>query len=477
MSERPTVLIVGAGLGGLSLGLLLERAGIPYTIFERAKSIKPLGSALSLGANVIPFFKQIGIYDEFIQQATVRYTTEVYHENRELDFMFDSSPAVAMGGHDGFIISRPAIYNILLNRIPPNKVLLSKRVLQARQDEKEVSILCADNSIYYGHIIVGADGAYSGVRQSMYKAMMAQNNLPKSDQESLPYSCTCLVGQTRPLDPEEFQELKKPETSFHCVLGSQGRPYTWVTITTKSNTICWMVVHHLDKISSKSNDSFRSSEWGHEAAGSMSNAVRDFPITSGGAEASRTIGTLIDRTDEKLISKVTLEEKVFETWFDQRIVLLGDACHKMNPAGGQGAVNALQDAITLANWLNVLRSNNVKDISRVFQEYKDERYPHAVAAFESSRLFSKVIAKNRTGRIARSMIRNLPKWIWLMTLRKLASNRPQVAFLPLVEDKGNVKPVSQPSLSKTRLFKSNDGHVAVPSEDSIQDVVVDVNVR
>jgi len=43
MSERPTVLIVGAGLGGLSLGLLLERAGIPYMIFERAKSIKPLG--------------------------------------------------------------------------------------------------------------------------------------------------------------------------------------------------------------------------------------------------------------------------------------------------------------------------------------------------------------------------------------------------------------------------------------------------
>jgi len=75
------------------------------------------------------------------------------------------------------------------------------------------------------------------------------------------------------------------------------------------------------------------------------------------------------------------------------------------------------------------------------------------------------------------MIRNLPKWIWLMTLRKLASNRPQVAFLPLVEDKGSVKPVSQPSLSKTRLFKSNDSHVAVPSEDSIQDVVVDVNVR
>lgn len=102
---------------------------------------------------------------------------------------------------------------------------MSKRVLQAKQDEKEVVVACADGTKYIGHIIVGADGAYSGVRQSMYKAMMAQDRLPKSDQESLPYTCTCLVGQTRPLNPEEFTELKRPETSFHCVL-SYDKPYT-----------------------------------------------------------------------------------------------------------------------------------------------------------------------------------------------------------------------------------------------------------
>jgi cation diffusion facilitator CzcD-associated flavoprotein CzcO len=39
-----TVLIVGAGLGGVMLGLLLERASIPYLIFERATTVKPLGN-------------------------------------------------------------------------------------------------------------------------------------------------------------------------------------------------------------------------------------------------------------------------------------------------------------------------------------------------------------------------------------------------------------------------------------------------
>lgn len=46
-NEKPTVLIVGAGLGGLLLGALLEKSGVPYTIFERAATVKPLGICIT----------------------------------------------------------------------------------------------------------------------------------------------------------------------------------------------------------------------------------------------------------------------------------------------------------------------------------------------------------------------------------------------------------------------------------------------
>lgn len=47
--KNPHVMIVGAGLAGLLLGILLDKAGIPYQIYERAKEVKPLGmSVLSI---------------------------------------------------------------------------------------------------------------------------------------------------------------------------------------------------------------------------------------------------------------------------------------------------------------------------------------------------------------------------------------------------------------------------------------------
>lgn len=41
---KPTVVIVGAGLGGIMLGALLEKCSVPYVILERASTVKPLGT-------------------------------------------------------------------------------------------------------------------------------------------------------------------------------------------------------------------------------------------------------------------------------------------------------------------------------------------------------------------------------------------------------------------------------------------------
>jgi len=107
-------------------------------------------------------------------------------------------------------------------QIPRERILLGKRVLSFTQNQSKIIIECSDNSSYFGDILVGADGAHSAVRQHLYKQLDADKILPRSDDVSgsLPFNCVCLVGQTVPLDPEEFPHMKENRSQAHSVLGN-----------------------------------------------------------------------------------------------------------------------------------------------------------------------------------------------------------------------------------------------------------------
>jgi len=103
-----------------------------------------------------------------------------------------------------------------------------------KQGDISVSIVCQDNTTYQGDILVGADGAYSAVRQCLFEQMKKDKLLPKDDQGVLPYSCVCLVGQTDPLDPELFPELLEPIAKFSAIK-SATQPYSVSLSTRKRN--------------------------------------------------------------------------------------------------------------------------------------------------------------------------------------------------------------------------------------------------
>ncbi|KAF9905574.1 hypothetical protein EC991_001535 [Linnemannia zychae] len=450
-SKRPKVLIVGAGLGGLTLGAILQKSDIPYEIFERANEIKPLGSAMSFGAPTAPMFKQLGIYDEFLAMAKFNDSIQFYNEKREVEYRMDF-PADRNGtlttklfGADGYIVARPVLYDLMLRQVPKERIHMSKKIISTVQDSNGIKIQCSDGTEYTGDILVGADGAYSTVRRNLYAELQKENRLPASDALPLPYSTVCLVGQTRPLDATEFPDVTKEACQFIITLGGD-KPYSWSTFTTKSRSVCWAVVLYLDSESSKDSSASSNSEWGPGAAAAMCEEVKDFAVVSGG-EKKLTIGDLIEWTPKELIAKVMLEEKVFETWSSGRTVLIGDACHKFNPAGGAGAVNAMHDALTLANYVNALPHHPSADqITHAFKAYREERIQWVQEAFDTSKFFKVMAAKTIVSKIIRLCAKYMPASVQRRASVRMAINRPQISFLPRVDDTGSVRPALQPSL-------------------------------
>jgi 2-polyprenyl-6-methoxyphenol hydroxylase-like FAD-dependent oxidoreductase len=111
-----------------------------------------------------------------------------------------------------------------LDLIPPEKIHFSKRVLSHFETGNGVTIRTADNETHQGTILVGADGAYSGVRQSLYEHLDKEKRLPTSDKAPLKYSTVCLVGHTLPLDPDVWPAVQGEWSQCDSVHG-ENNPY------------------------------------------------------------------------------------------------------------------------------------------------------------------------------------------------------------------------------------------------------------
>ncbi|KAK5796991.1 hypothetical protein F5H01DRAFT_373662 [Linnemannia elongata] len=427
-AKRPKVLIVGAGLAGLTLGMLLHKADIPFEIYERAAEVKPLGSAMYFNSTTANLFKQCGIYEEFLAIGKYVSAIQVFNEERGHEFSMDFEGQEAEFGANGYIVARPMMYDLLLRQIPRERVHLSKKVLSIENGGNGVLLRFSDASEAEGDILVGADGAYSAVRQGLYSKLTKAKRLPPSDALPLPFSTVCLVGQTRPLTAEEFSDIGKEQCQFRRTIGME-KMYGWATFTTAQNTVAFNVIQFLTDETSKQNDAFRNSEWGPEAAMAMCEQVKDFPIVSGN-DKELTLDDLFDWSDKNHISKVMLEEKVFKTCVPQ--------VHQEESAPPMPCTTPS----SLANRINGLPFHPIaEEIENAFKEYKEERVEWVNKAFESSKAF-----KNHDRPATRFVSKHMPTWLFQRIQAQSCANRPQVAFLPLHDDTGRVRPAPQPSL-------------------------------
>ncbi|KAF9916345.1 hypothetical protein BX616_004012 [Lobosporangium transversale] len=221
------VLIVGAGVGGLALALMLERASISYELLEKSTEVRQLGTAITLSC-IMQIFEQLDMYEELFSLSRPFGALHVRDEDLSYKGTFWSRPPgddiEGLYGDYPRVIGRPDLIKLLMSRIPANRIHFGKRVLSTTQDEHQVIVKCADETTFTGSVLVGADGAYSSVRQNMYRELEKTGLLPKTDASPMGCSFECVVGISNPVSPDDYPVLKQDFSEFEIILGKEA-PY------------------------------------------------------------------------------------------------------------------------------------------------------------------------------------------------------------------------------------------------------------
>ncbi|KAK5827777.1 hypothetical protein F5H01DRAFT_399363 [Linnemannia elongata] len=444
----PRVLIAGGGVGGLFLGILLEKAGIPYEIFERSPEIKPLGAIMCLSPNILAAIEQLGFYEELLAISKPMRGGRAILTDKMKPIANITPIDNDIFGYERLLFPRPEFHDMLFRKVPAEKIHLSKKVLSFQQNHEGVMARFSDNTTVHGDILVGADGAHSAVRQHLYKTLIKEGLLPKSDNQDMKKGFISLVGTTNELDPEKYPDVLKEDCQSYGIIGDGSTPYTWVTFTVPGNRICWNVVVQLG-VTEIADNQFKTSDWVPQQNQKMMDSIRHFKTPYG------ALGDLFDETDIERVSKVYFEDMLFETWNHGRTVLIGDAAHKLLPSTGAGAVNAMQDAVILANHLYDIKPTSFENIKQALSDYKEERFDAVKEQYPQAEFAAKLqFGHTLWERFLRYILFNwVPKSMQLKRMTKDNAYRPQANFLPQAPKRGTLDVISQNPSKRIQMGK------------------------
>ncbi|KAF9092000.1 hypothetical protein BGX27_001922 [Mortierella sp. AM989] len=487
------IIIVGADISTLTLALLLERAGIDYLLLESNDSVPVVAGGITLHPNILPLLEQLMLRDDLLFSSQPLEQVHVLDTDMEYISSYDWSDRRTRYGAWSRFMSRPEYCNMVLEKLPESKILFGKIVtsvstvehdhekdqnveedddpstIDGRQgsimdndnirDEKceacGVTVECADGSIYSSHIMVG--DINSGVeRKLLYTSDGGfQHNSQQqreSDDRLMPVREIHyhVSGITEALDPQRIPLLKEDTTQLRLVLDNKSSLSWWVA-TLVDNRIAWQVTKRV----SLSEKSSRPVDFGHEQAAAA--AVVDQISQNMMCPLGGTMAQLLNWTPQSQISCKRWDDKRAQAnAYSSRVLLLGEACHKVVPVFGQASEETILDALALSEVLFSLPSTNLDDIQKAFERYHKDRTARRESAIDESRYLDQTLnAKGSLKRMYRSVMLNyLPKCIYDRRNDEKYSYRPQASFFQDVPDYGQVQPNASSYLRRHSNRKS-----------------------
>jgi len=309
-----STIVVGGGIGGLSLARELGLAGLPVVVLERAPKLATVGAGIIMNPNAMRVLETNGRAPCVRSRSAPYLARDTFdHRGRRLATR-DYRPLYAEGRLAvGALCHRAHLHECLYDGLPGGTVHLDTRIVALEAGPDGVRVETASGEVFTADVLVGADGIRSTVRAQFFGP---------NEPSYLGYrSHRFVVPNVDGL--EHFTEFLGHGKRVGLVPIGGGQLYVWTTFNSPRESRAWA----LESV---------------QALQALFSELTDPRVQRAFAALTSTDGVVC--TD--------IEEVRQGAWTHGRVALLGDAAHALTPNMGQGAGLAMEDAAVLAEELS-----------------------------------------------------------------------------------------------------------------------------
>ncbi|KAJ5313097.1 hypothetical protein PENANT_c018G09423 [Penicillium antarcticum] len=331
MTDTPlNVLVVGAGIAGLSAAIALGKQGHRVVILEKSAFLREAGAAIHLPPNCTAVLRWMGV-DPLDFGGTLIQEIHRYGYEGNLKYKKNFTDIRHLWQAEFYLVHRVDLHHHLKKRALETATLHTQcNIINVDLEAESPSVTLKDGRIFKADLLLGADGIHSQLRQSVAPGSPA------------PYA----VGKScfRWLLPTD--ELKQYENTIDFVkdpgvfiewASDDRRLVAYPCSDDKMFNLCAFMPSTETKTDTHNG--------GSQAAGDKATIVNAFLKFSPG------VRRIIDSAENDLKVWDLYDMKSLPNWTKGHTALLGDAAHPFQPYMGQGAAMAIEDAVSIATLL------------------------------------------------------------------------------------------------------------------------------